>query len=329
MNFLDAKIEPLGLGCWPLSGAMYADGQSVGYTGSDDASAMRAIHAALDHGITLFDTAAAYGAGHGERLLGRALQAHPEAVVVTKIGVEIDENAREITGSISDPARVVEQIDNCRARLGRDCLDVVLLHLNSEPIATALPMFECMQDARRAGKIRAFGWSTDFSDRAGAIAGMEGALCVEHAMNLFIPASRVQARVRTAGMIALIRSPLAMGLLSGKYGTHSQLPKGDIRAGDHAWMSYYKNGRPNAELLARLDAVRDLLQTGGRTSVQGALGWLWAKGGHNLPVPGARNVEQVRGLAGALEFGPLPEGVMVEIERLLPPEDHDAPERER
>ncbi|MEM9629566.1 MAG: aldo/keto reductase, partial [Pseudomonadota bacterium] len=75
--------------------------------------------------------------------------------------------------------------------------------------------------------------------------------------------------------------------------------------------------------------VRDLLTADGRTLVQGALGWLWAKQEHNIPIPGARTVEQINGIAGALDFGPLPNGSMIEIEKLIEREPEDAPERER
>ena len=70
MNFLGSNITPLGMGCWPIGGTMYAGSKSLGYTGSDDTTSLATIHAALDHGTTLFDNAAAYGKGHSEKLLG-------------------------------------------------------------------------------------------------------------------------------------------------------------------------------------------------------------------------------------------------------------------
>ena len=76
---------------------MFAGEQSVGYTNADDAESVRTIHAGLDAGITLFDTAAAYGAGHSERLLGQALKGR-EALVVTKIGIAIDEKQTDHRG---------------------------------------------------------------------------------------------------------------------------------------------------------------------------------------------------------------------------------------
>ena len=90
MTDLTNTTAPLGMGCWPIGGAMFHGDTSLGYTGADDAESLRTIHAALEGGITLFDTAAAYGAGHAERLLGKALKDRPEAVIVTKIGIGIE-----------------------------------------------------------------------------------------------------------------------------------------------------------------------------------------------------------------------------------------------
>jgi len=83
MDILGKTFAPLGMGCWPIGGEMYRDGQTVGYSRSDDAESIRTIHAALDHGVTLFDTAAAYGTGHAEQLLAQALKGR-DAIVVSR-----------------------------------------------------------------------------------------------------------------------------------------------------------------------------------------------------------------------------------------------------
>jgi len=127
----------------------------------------------------------------------------------------------------------------------------------------------------------------------------------------------MQTLLQSTGLLSLIRSPLAMGLLSGKYTTESSMPKDDIRATKQDWTGYYIDGKPNPEYLTRFNAIRELLQSGGRTTVQGALGWLWGKSMSNIPVPGARTVEQVEGLAAAIALGALPDTVMSEIDSLL------------
>lgn len=327
MKFLGNEIAPLGMGCWPIGGAMFAGGQSVGYTKIDDAESVRTIHAALAAGITLFDTAAAYGAGHAERLLAGALKDRPDALVITKIGLAIDEQTKQLTGDETDPAQVLPAIEACLARLERDHIDLLFLHLNALPIAQAEPIFDAMERARAAGKIRAYGWSTDFCDRVVAMADRPGFVGVEHGMNVLADTPRIQQVIRENQLTALIRSPLAMGLLSGKYGAQVRVPADDIRASGRS--AYFKDAQADPVFLAKFDAVRELLTCDGRSLVQGALGWLWAKGEMNIPIPGARNVEQIEGIAGALAHGALPGGIMSQIEALIEREPQDAPDRAR
>lgn len=321
MMFLNTEIKPLGMGCWPIGGPMFSGGESVGYAGADDEESVRVIHAALDRGIRLFDTAAAYGAGHAERLLGQALRKRPEALVVTKIGIAIDERTKQLIGDEVDPQSVLPAIDRCLARLDRDTIDAVLLHQNGLSVEEAEPIFDQMARAREAGKVRAFGWSTDFSKSIAAVADRDGFAVVEHAMNVFLDVPRVQQAVERAGLVSLIRSPLAMGLLGGKYDASSRVPADDIRGTGKAKTPYFADARPGPEYLRMLDAVRELLTTDGRTLAQGAICWLWAKGAQNLPIPGARTADQIEGLAGALHFGPLPASTMGEIEKVIEREE--------
>ena len=308
---------------------MYAGGKPVGYSTANDAEALRTIQAALDCGIRVFDTAAGYGAGHSERLLGKGLKGQPDAMVVTKIGVPIDEEKREFTGAAFGPADVLPAIDACRRRLDRDRIDVMLLHLNELPVAEARPVFEEMEKAVQAGRIKAYGWSTDFSDSVDAMADRANFRVVEHSMNLFVDVPRIQETVHKHDLTALIRSPLAMGLLTGKYDATTRMPGNDIRSRQMGWMAYFKDGRVDPACMATLDAVRELLTTDGRSLVQGALGWIWGRNPRNVPVPGARTVEQIEGIAGALDRGPLPPDVMARIEDLIEREPEDTPDRPR
>ncbi len=318
MKFLDNDIAPLGLGCWPIGGEMYAaDGQSLGYSNSNDQESIRALHAAVANGINLFDTAAAYGAGHSERLIGKAFKNRPEVFIATKIGIEIDESSKKLLGDQVKPESIGPAIDRCLQRLDRDNIDLMLLHHNSLAPDKAEGVFDQMEIAREQGKIRSYGWSTDYTASAKAMADRPGFVAIEHAMHVLMDAPNMQKVIHEEQMHALIRSPLAMGLLSGKYTSESVLPDTDIRATNQGWLKYYIDGKPNAEYINRFDAVRELLQTGGRTPAQGALAWLWAKSANNIPIPGARTVEQVEGLAAAIEFGPLPSITMHEIAGLV------------
>ena len=111
-----ADAPRVGMGCWAIGGACEADGLAVGYGETDDEESRRTIEAAWDAGIRVFDTAAAYGAGHSERLLGETIGNRPEAVVVTKFGPLIDEEGRRIIGEALD-AKSIRASALARARV--------------------------------------------------------------------------------------------------------------------------------------------------------------------------------------------------------------------
>jgi aryl-alcohol dehydrogenase-like predicted oxidoreductase len=317
MNLLGDDIAPLGMGCWAIGGAFYAGEQSLGFADVHDAESTRTIHAALDAGVRLFDTAAVYGAGHAERLLGAALKNRPDALIVSKLGTAFDEQSKQVLGDQTAAAEVDAAIDASLRRLQRDCVDVMLLHLNSLPVEVALPIFEVLEKARAGGKIRAFGWSTDFPASAAAMASMDGFIGVEHAMSVFMDVPTIQSIIDQHDLIGFIRSPLAMGILTGKFNQVSTLPVDDVRAMNSDRRDYFHDARVAPKYLDNLEVIRELLQTGGRSLAQGALCWLLAKSGRNIPLPGARTVAQVRENAGAIEFGALPVAVMHEIETLI------------
>ncbi len=318
MPSLVNNLPALGLGCWPMAGPMYApDGKSLGYSNSNDAESVKAIHAALANGISVFDTAVAYGAGHSERLLGQALKGQTQARVITKIGIGIDEQTKALSFDTYTPEQVAGDISQSLARLQRETIDLLLLHINSCPVDQAELLFDEMDKACEQGKIRGYGWSTDFASSAKAVTSRSGFVAVEYAMNVLIDAPNMQALTQSSGISSLIRSPLAMGLLSGKYSSKTTMLSDDVRASDEGWMQYFVNGKPNPLFMQRYNAIEELLRTDGRSTIQGALGWLWGKYDRHIPVPGARTVKQVEELAKALEFGALPPAVMLEIDSLI------------
>ena len=108
-----------------------------------------------------------------------------------------------------------------------------------------------------------------------------------------------------------------MGLLTGKFAAESRLPKDDVRGAGHSWVELFHNGVPDAAALAKLNAIRDLLQVGGRSLTQGALGWLLAKSACTIPIPGFKSEAQAIENAGAMTFGPLPADIVSQIDKLL------------
>jgi aryl-alcohol dehydrogenase-like predicted oxidoreductase len=102
-----------------------------------------------------------------------------------------------------------------------------------------------------------------------------------------------------------------MGLLTGKFHHNSSLPETDVRGG---WN--FREGDV-AERLEKLQNIRDVLTSDGRTLAQGALGWLWARSEKTVPIPGFKTVEQIEENVGALDFGPLDTEQMRQIDELL------------
>jgi aryl-alcohol dehydrogenase-like predicted oxidoreductase len=321
-------IPRLGLGTWAIGGRWTAGGQAAGWGETDDDVSRAGIRAGVAAGVRLFDTAQAYGAGHAERLLGEALAAHPEVRIVTKVGFIVNEEARVLERAITGPDEVEASLEASRRRLRRDRIDIVLLHLNSLPLDEAAPIFDRLEALRARGWIGHFGWSTDFPDRLAAMAGQAGFAAVEHTMNVFFAADGIGAEIARHGVLPLIRSPLAMGLLGGRYKMGHRFADDDVRSRTMDWMDYFKEGTVTADHAAMLDLLRGLLTAGGRSPAQGALSWLWARNPRVVPLPGFRTVEQVEDLCGAMGQGPLDQATMQAFETAIarPPE---GPPRER
>lgn len=313
----DTDIPALGLGCWAIGGPFFMEGVPVGWGEVDDRRSVRAIHAGVAAGIRFFDTAQAYGAGHSEEVLGQALKDRPDVLIGTKIGHVIDRQSRRMTAVSLDPAQVEISLEASLYRLRRERIDMVHLHIGDAEMEAAAAVFDRLDLWVAAGKLGAWGWSTDDPVRAAAFPERAQYRMVQLAANVFDPNVAGLEAVRAVGRLAVIRSPLAMGLLGGRYSAETRFATDDIRAQSFPWLTWFRDGRIAPEAQAKLDALQDLLRVGGRTLAQGALGWLWAKSPVCLPIPGFKTEEQVADLAGALDKGPLPDEVMAEIERTL------------
>jgi aryl-alcohol dehydrogenase-like predicted oxidoreductase len=299
------EVSALGLGCWAIGGAMAAGDQPLGYAGVDDAEAVRALHRAVELGVTLFDTADAYGAGHSERLLGEALADHPEALIATKFGNTIDEATRQLTGVDTSPAYVRRALAGSLRRLGRDRVDLYQLHTSDVSPERAEELIGTLEDLAGEGLIGWYGVSTDDPAQAERFAAGPHCTAMQLQLNVLDDNPGMLAACDRHDLAALCRSPLAMGLLGGRYTAASTLPADDIRGRQPEWLRWFVDGRPHPEFLRRVEAVRGLLTADGRTLAQGAFGWIWAHHPRTIPIPGFRNTTQVEENLGALGHGPL------------------------
>ena len=312
------EVSPLGFGCWAIGGE-WSDlsGHPLGWGKVDDDESVRAIRRALDLGVTFFDTADVYGTGHSERILGRALgKRRADVVVATKWGNLFDEDTRTLNGQDASEQYAREALIASLARLGTDYVDLYQLHLSDAHPSHGARLREICEEFVREGLIRAYAWSTDDPARAAVFAEGEHCAAVQHALNVMQDAPEMLTLCEESGLASINRSPLAMGLLAGK----RQGPRdaGDIRSWPPAWLQGFGDGsEADPQWLAKIDALRDILTSDGRTLAQGALAWIWARSPRTVPIPGFRSVAQAEQNAGAMEKGPLTAEQLTEINHIL------------
>jgi aryl-alcohol dehydrogenase-like predicted oxidoreductase len=299
------KVSPLGLGTARLAGLGWREDIASQVSSQAIGDAVRQIQAAVDLGVTFFDTADNYGQGLSERILGEALRGRRGGVVVaTKFG-EDPMPDQEAPWSLE--AGIVEQ--KCEAslrRLGVECIDLYLLHRRDYPLERAPALMEVLEDLVRSGKIRYYGWSTDDVERARLFAGGEHCIAIEHRLNVFIDNAAMLDLCREQDLASLNRVPLLMGVLAGRWSPETKLEEGDPRA---QWF----DDEGFLKLLDCAQQIEPYLTREGRSYVQGALGWIWARSPLTIPLPGFRNMAQMQALVQAQQFGPLPIEVMQAI----------------
>ncbi|MFJ8712451.1 aldo/keto reductase [Streptomyces violaceus] len=314
------EVSALGFGCWAIGGEWQAaDGLPLGWGKVDDEESVRAVRHALDLGVTFFDTSDNYGTGHSERVLGRALgKRRADVVVATKWGYLFDERTRTADGSDDSPEHLRRALTASLRRLDTDYVDLYQFHIgDADPEHAALLRDTC-EDLVREGLIRAYAWSTDDPARAAVFAEGPHCAAVQHALNLLQDAPDMLRLCEERGLASINRSPLAMGLLAGKRRAHQPLESGDIRSRPPAWLQGFGDGSgADPEWLARVEAVRSILTSEGRTLAQGALAWLWARSPATVPIPGFRSVAQAEENAGAMAKGALTGEQLAEIDQLL------------
>lgn len=307
------EVSALGMGCWAIGGPHSRGGSPVGWGQVDDAESIRALRRAFELGVTFYDTADVYGCGHSERILAEALGAHrSEIILATKAGYTYVEETREAPGECADSDYLRRACDASLRRLKTDYIDLYQFHLGRYPLERAPEVLAVFEELVRAGKVRSIGWSTDLPEQAEVFARSPHCAAIQQAFDLFYGNTETLALCERYGLASINRGPLAMGLLSGKFTRDSELPADDIRRG-----RWDLRSGPQAETLRKLELVRDVLTSGGRTPAQGALAWLWARSPVTIPIPGFKTVRQVEENAGAMRFGPLSAEQMAQIEQIL------------
>jgi aryl-alcohol dehydrogenase-like predicted oxidoreductase len=216
------------------------------------------VHTAIDAGVRLIDTAPAYGAGHSEVVIGQALAALPAEVrgsvaVATRFGFRIDEERRTGGGTDVRPEAIGNECQASLRRLGVDALDLYQLHGGADTVAAAEDVVATCEELLAEGKIRSFGTAQDDAETVAVFARSDRCVSVQTQVNVFGWTQATLGAAHAHGLAVLARSPLAMGMLSGKYHTTHRPQPGDVgwirptgttstptrcRAGCAAWTPY-------------------------------------------------------------------------------------------
>jgi aryl-alcohol dehydrogenase-like predicted oxidoreductase len=305
------RVSAVGLGTARIGGLGWqVDDRIVPDDSVQIDAAIRAIHRALDLGIDFIDTADVYGCGHSERIVGRALAGRRHQVVIsTKFGETFDEQTCQPTEEELTPAYIRRACEASLRRLNTDYIDLYLFHIRDYELERAGEVRQTLEMLAEEGKIRSYGWSTDDVERARFFAQGSHCTAVEHRLNIIMDAPAMLALCDELDLASINRIPLAMGMLSGRWTRNTQLPEDDRRGKFFEVEVFLQD-------LEKLQAIRQVLTRDGRSYVQGALGWIWARSPRTIPVPGFRTIEHVEEDALAMRFGPLDEEQMAEVQRL-------------
>ncbi len=298
---------------------MASGDQPLGYSGVDPLEAVRAVERGIEGGVTLVDTADVYGTGQAERLLAPVLAAHPDVAVATKFGNTYDERSRQLTGTDVTPRYIRWAVEQSLRRLGRDRVDLYQLHTPDISRAQAEDVLETLEGLVDAGTIAWHGVSTDSPELAEPFVAGPHCTALQIELNVLDDNPAMLELCEREDLAALCRSPLAMGLLGGRYDAASRIPADDVRGRQPEWMRWFADGAPAPAYLEMLDRVRAELTAEGRPLARGALAWIWARSERTIPLPGFRDERQVEDHLAALEEGPLPAERFAAIERVLRP----------
>ncbi|MCX7825823.1 MAG: aldo/keto reductase [Verrucomicrobiae bacterium] len=299
-------VSEIGFGTWGLGGTV---GGSIAYGPADDRESLRALHHAFDAGITFYDTADLYGAGHSERLLGEAFSGSRNRVVIaTKAGIVSVRGEQDFS-----PAHLRGALTASLERLRSDYADVFLLHDPPIELLDQQPdIIRLLENLQRAGRIRAWGVSVRSPDEALVAVTRFGAPVIEVNFNL------ADQRARQNGLLELcdrqqvgciIRTPLCFGFLTGQYAADTPFDPADHR---RRWPAEQRQRWAEAGK-AFSAAITPLA---GQTAAQLALRFCLSYPGVSTAIPGMLTAAHVDDNAGASRLGPLPAEERQRLEEL-------------
>jgi len=292
----DLRITPIGFGAWAIGGDW-----EFGWGPQDDGQSVAAIHRALELGMNWIDTAAAYGLGHSEEVVARALQGWrgQRPYVFTKCG-----RIWNAQGKVDYSLRRDSIRRECEASLRRlktDLIDLYQIHWPAEDLNETIEGWTTLLALQMEGKVRWVGLCN------ASVEEMEKLQSVAHITSLQPPYSLIRRDVETAQLPwcqkenvgVIVYSPMASGLLTGKMTREriSALPKTDWRTRN----DQFKEPKLS-ENLKLVDRLRTVGTQHGRSPGEVAIAWTLRNPAVTGAIVGARNPKQVDGIIGAMDF---------------------------
>ncbi len=300
-NNTGRSVSEIGVGTWQFGGEW---GTQV----TDDA-ALETLAAAIDAGVTFFDTADIYGQGRSETLIGRFLKQSKlgnQIYVATKLG-----RGPEPGWPANFTAPVVRRhVDDSLRRLGVEALDLEQLHCMPLAELKRGEMFEALRALRREGKIRDFGGSVESVEEALVCLDEPELASLQIIFNIFRqkPIATLFERAKRQNVALIVRLPLASGLLSGKFTRQTQFAPADHRNFNRDGQKFNVGetfaGLPFEKGVELADALKPLLPPG-MTLAQMALRWCLDFDAVSVLIPGCRSPQQARENALASTLPPL------------------------
>lgn len=290
----EISVSVMAMGCWAITGDSTWGEQ-------DESESIATIRAALDVGINFFDTAEMYGAGYSEELLSKALTGkRDEVVLASKLNQD----------RMVDPSKIREACEGSLRRLGTDYLDLYQIHWN-HPDALWLEVFEALENLRTEGKIRAIGvCNLGTQDMQRIPADLR---CCSNQLPYSMLWRAIEYDIESVciekGLGILCYSPLAQGLLAGKFFDPDSVPEGRART---RWFSsdrpQTRHGEPGQEELtfSTLEKIQEISDGLHQPMARLALDWLLQRPGVTSVLVGARSPNQIKENARAADLALAP-----------------------
>ena len=315
----DLDITPIGFGAWAIGG----DNWAFGWGPQDDRSSVAAIQRAADLGINWIDTAAVYGFGHSEEIVGNALAEMPREsrpYVFTKCGLLPGKNGAPMHSLT--PESIRQEVEDSLRRLRVDVIDLYQIHWPAMPRQSAdaealEAAWRCLAQIRESGKVRHIGvcnFDTAELERIGQIAPVSS-LQPPYSMLMRGIEGKILPYCESRNIGLIVYSPMQSGLLTGAMTREriAALPDSDWRKGSVHFQE------PNlSHNLVLVEVIRRLGERRGQSPGEIAIAWTLRHAAVTGAIVGGRSPAQVEGTIGAAEFR-LSASELEEIASALPP----------